>query len=473
MQNGNSPTPLRRSSRVPAAVSVLVTSLEGTHFSEVCQTLVVNAHGCAMLSRVKLDPGIPLHFHTKDGRESKGHVVFCQPFGSDNRNWKLGATLDQPQNFWGLKEIPQDWAVPAAPTKSRTMLQPRPPGSAALPARKFPMEMGQPSEALLDRVARQMETQVAKMIVESMRPLQSDVTELKEKIAQWKEHPSRVEISLASIPPELTQQLQMRLRQDLGPRLLEDSRRQYASLLASAKTEIEQRTTQAQQEFLQKVTQELQVVEQRAQDLSRHMTENALDHLRRGLEDFQQKLVDGGNALKRLSGELLDYLQENLNDECNSRREELEQFRTRVAAESTRLNEHIEYIDLRVRKLDESARSLECGLDQRLGVMSSNTVKETRGQLETLTNGMLEEMATRSVNAFGAQLDEASANMSVVQKEIVASTSESLKIETTRALQSFNQSMDELAKLSVERWRNKLTESLNALAKSVDEQFPV
>jgi len=473
MQNGNSPTPLRRSSRVPAAVSVLVTSLEGTHFSEVCQTLVVNAHGCAMLSRVKLDPGIPLHFHTKDGRESKGHVVFCQPIGPDNRNWKLGATLDQPQNFWGLKEIPQDWAILTTPPKSRTLLQPRPPFSAAaLPARRLPIEVSSPSEALLDRVARQMEVQVAKMIAESMRPLQSDVAELKEKISRREQNPSRFEISLASIPPELAQQLQLRLRQDLGPRLLDDSRRQYASLLTSAKNEIEQRTTQAQEEFLRRVTQELQVVEQRAEDLSRHMTENALEHLRRGLEDFQQKLLDGGNALKHLSEELLDYLQHNMNDECNARREELEQFRARVAAESTRLHEHIEYIDMRIRKLDESARSLESGLDQRLGVMSSNTVKDTRSQLESLMNGVLEEMATRGVNALGAQLDEASTNMNVIQKGIVASASESLKVEMANALQSFNQSMDEMAKLSIERWRCKLTSSLDAIAKSVDEQFP-
>ena len=57
MQNADSPT-LRRSSRVPAAVPILVTSLEGTQFSEVCETLVVNAHGCAILTRVKLDSGV-------------------------------------------------------------------------------------------------------------------------------------------------------------------------------------------------------------------------------------------------------------------------------------------------------------------------------------------------------------------------------------------------------------------------------
>jgi hypothetical protein len=434
----------------------------------------VNAHGCAMLSRVKLDPGIPLHLHTKDGRETKGQVVFCQPVGPDNRNWKLGATLDQPQNFWGLKDYPQDWAIPAATPKPRTLLQPRPtrPASTTLAPRKVTIEASQPSEAVIDRIARQLELQVAKMIGESVRPLQSEITDLKEKLAKREAGPSRFEVSLGSIPPELEQQLQLRLRQDLGPRLLDDSRRQYASLLTAAKTEIEKQTTQAQEEFVQRVTQELQVVEQRAQELSRHITENALEHLRRGLEDFHQKLLDGGHSLKRLSEELLDYLQHNLNDECNVRREELEQFRTRVAAESTRLHEHIEYIDVRIRKLDESAQSLESGLDQRLSAMSSNTVKDVRSQLESVTTDALEEFANRGSEVFAAQLDDAHAKMSTVQKEVAVSTGESLKIEAANALRSFEHSMDELAQLSVERYRSRLAEGLSALVKNLDQQFP-
>ncbi len=113
MHNGEAPTILRRSSRVPTAVQILVTSLEGTHFSEVCETLVVNAHGCAMLTRVKLDTGVPLNFHSKDGRETTAHVVTCQPLGSDHRSWRLGAKLDRPENFWGLRNCPKDWVLPA------------------------------------------------------------------------------------------------------------------------------------------------------------------------------------------------------------------------------------------------------------------------------------------------------------------------------------------------------------------------
>ena len=123
MQNANSPAALRRSSRVPINVPILVTSLEpGTRFSEVCETLVVNAHGCAMRSPVKLDAGVLLHFHSKEGRETTAKVINCQPLTSDRSAWQLAARLDRPENFWGLSSCPPDWAqlpAPAAPTNGK------------------------------------------------------------------------------------------------------------------------------------------------------------------------------------------------------------------------------------------------------------------------------------------------------------------------------------------------------------------
>ncbi len=112
MHNAKSPAALRRSSRVPINLPVLVTSLEpGTRFSEVCETLVVNAHGCAMRSPVKLDAGVLLHFHSKEGRETTAKVIACQPMAADRSAWQLAARLDRPENFWGLTSCPPDWAL--------------------------------------------------------------------------------------------------------------------------------------------------------------------------------------------------------------------------------------------------------------------------------------------------------------------------------------------------------------------------
>src|SRR5579864_7596103 len=126
MYNTNLPT-LRRSSRIPITVPVLVTSLKpGANFSEICETMVVSAHGCAMRSPIKLETGVPLHFHNQEGRETTAQVVYCKPSGTDRQTWTLGASFDRPENFWGLTSCPKDWArfpVPAG-EKSAPRLAP-------------------------------------------------------------------------------------------------------------------------------------------------------------------------------------------------------------------------------------------------------------------------------------------------------------------------------------------------------------
>jgi len=467
MQNGNLPQTLRRSSRVPAAVSILVTSLEGEHFSEVCETLVVNAHGCALLSRVKVDTGIPVHFHSKEGRETKARVVSCQPI--DHRSWRLGARLEQPENFWGLREYPKDWALPAPPP-SRKLVQVVPPPKN-ISMQKAPSPVSPLSEPALDRLARQLQAQVANMIAEAVRPLQAEVTTLKGQLAQRQANPSRFEVSLSNIPPELEQQLEQRLRKDLAPKVLEDGRQQCAQLLTAAKSTIEQKTAEGYENFLRRISEQMQVAERQAKEVSGQISETALEQLHRGLRDFQQRILDGGNSLKHLSEELLEYLQQSANEEYDARRGNLEEFRTQVAAESSRLHEHIEYIDVRIRKLEEAARDLESGLDHRLGQMSSNSVRETRSQLEAVANEMFEEWTTRVVKMLGDKLDEAAEKMKVVQNGIAASVSESLKVEAADAVHGFERSMEDAAQASVERWRSKLAGGLNAVAKSLGEHL--
>jgi hypothetical protein len=470
MHNGNTLPALRRSSRVPTAVQILVTSLDTTHFSEVCETLVVNAHGCAMLTRVKLDTGVPLHFHSKDGRETTAQVVTCQPTSPDHRSWILGARLDRPENFWGLKVCPKDWTLPTATVTPRhpQILKP----TNTLAPNQLPGVLNQPLESAIDS-AKQSEAQVRKMIAESVRPVQAEIRSLREKLAQREANPSRFEVSLSSIPPELEQQLELRLREDLGPRVLDGTRQQSAHLLASAKATIDQQTSEGCEEFMRRAAEELKVVEKRAQDISARITENTQEHLRRGLEEFHQKLLDGGNSLKRLSEDLVEFLQHNLDAEHDARREDLERLRASVASESSRLHEQVEYLDTRIAKLDESARCLESGLDQRLSRMSSDILRDTRSQFESVANEILEELTTRGVKALGDRMEEASGNMQIVQNGIVASVSESLKVQAANALQAFEHSIEELARLSVERCRLRLEGGLSALARSLNEQFPM
>jgi predicted nuclease with TOPRIM domain len=465
MHTASFPAIPRRSSRVQTAVPILVTSLDDTHFSEVCETLVVNVHGCAMLTRVKLATGVPLHFHSKDGRETTAHVVSCQAVGPGNQGWKLGAKLDRPDNFWGLQNCPKDWALPAVSTTS--ILPPTPDVSSGRVFRQVSRSTSSP----LGVVAPHIEVHMKKMVDESIRPLRDEIAALNQQLERREANPSRFEVSLSSIPPELEHQLELRLRRYLGPRLLDEAQQQSAHLLEAAMTAIEQKTTQGYENFLYRSEEELKLIEKRAEDISARISASAREHLSSGLDTFQQRLLDGGNALKRLSEELLAYLQHNLKEEHAARREELEQMLTSVAAESSRLQEQIQYLDSRIAKLNDSVQGVESGLEQRLDQLAGQTVTDTRGQLEASANQILEQITQRSSKELGDGMKAARENLETTQTGIVTYVRESLKGQSAEALQLFERSMQGLATDCVESWRIKLAGGLNAVAKSIGEQF--
>lgn len=385
-------------------------------------------------------------------------MVSCQPAGA--QSWRLGTRLDRPENFWGLREFPKDWANSGLATAL---------SASAAGRAELPEDREQRREVLFDRVTRELDLQVKKALAESVLPLQQELAALKDKLAR--RETSRFEVSLSGIPPELESQLELRLKKDLGPRVLDEARQQAAQLLAAAGATIHQKTNEGYEDFVRRAGEELKIIEKRAREASAHISENTEEHLRRGLQTYQQQLVEGGNSLKHLSEELLEYLKHNLDEEHNARRGDLEQLRSAFESESTRLHEQIQSLHDRIARLDESAQTLESGLDQRLSQMASNTVKDARNQLESVANNIHDELATKSVKVLARQLDDASGNMKAVQKGIVESASESLKMRASDALQAFERSTQELAQLSVARCQAKLTRALNALMKSVSEEF--
>jgi hypothetical protein len=467
MHNTNVPT-LRRSSRVPITVPVLVTSLQpGAQFSEVCETLVVNAHGCAMRSPIKLDAGVPLQFHNQEGRETTAQVVYCKPVGLDQPGWTLAARFDQPGNFWGLKSCPQDWTPLPAPVEKNLASTLPPNNKQAMPRDQAAASV----KIALDRIRMQFSDEHLKVVLaELVRPIEAQVTELKEKLAQGARR-SQFEVSLSQIPPELEQQLELRLRKDLGPRVLKEAREQSEQVLEAAKAAIDQKTTKTHDEFRQRASRELQAVEQRTQALSADIAQNLREHLNRGLGELHQELVDAGNRLKRLSEDLLRVMEHSLGEEHDARRLQLEQVQAAVASESARLQEQIADLDRRMAKLDESACQLESGLDKRLSQMSSDTVRTARSQMEGALEVALNELSSRNAQELGNQLGEASANLKIIQKEIEASISESLHSQVAETLQSFEHSMEDLAQQSVERWRLAFAGGLNSMVSILGEQF--
>ncbi len=209
---------IRRSSRVPVKVPIRVTSMEpNAQFSEICETLVVNAHGCALRFPLKLDAGSALRLDSRGGRQATAYVVFCQPMGSDGQGFRLGARLDRPENFWGLESYPDDWRVLEMPTPA---LQPplQPPPEKTLVVHK-PQVPSPASRAVLDKIEEQLsEDRLRGILARLVQPLQAEVTEIREKLA-GNARRNRFEVSLGHIPPELEEKLWERLRSDVGTRV--------------------------------------------------------------------------------------------------------------------------------------------------------------------------------------------------------------------------------------------------------------
>jgi hypothetical protein len=437
---------LRRSSRLPITVPILVTSLEpDSGFSEVCETLVVSAHGCAMRSSTKLDAGVPVQFQSKDGRWTMAHIVDCQPLDSDQEGWKLAAKLDQPDNFWGLETWPDDWSQVS---------------KVAARAEQLPRGKRMPEYARFRAV-----------VAEFVEPLQAEIKELREKLAHASERRSQFDISLSHIPPEVEEKLLLRLREDLGAQVLRQTRQQSEQVLETAKEAIGKKITEAHNEFRLEVGHDLQAVEQRAQGLSSEITDAVQKHLVSGAERFQQQVLAAGIRLERRGEEFLRGLQQRLSEEHDICRQEMQKVQAAVASESSRLQAQNADLATRMAKLDESARQLESDLENRLVQMSSDIISGARTQLERALDVVLKELGTRNSEELGRQLDDACGQLKNVQKGIEGSISQLLKTQVAGTLLSFGQTMEELAQDSVGRWRHALAKDLSSLANTLGGQF--
>jgi hypothetical protein len=104
---------IRRSSRLPLEVPVLLTSLDPqSPFSERCNTTLVNAHGCGLIAPRALSRGIQVRLEIVSARRhTTAKVAEVVPLGGDPETWLVGLELDVPGNFWGIEYAPSDWKI--------------------------------------------------------------------------------------------------------------------------------------------------------------------------------------------------------------------------------------------------------------------------------------------------------------------------------------------------------------------------
>lgn len=460
---------LRRSSRVPVHLPIRVTSMEpSSQFSEVCETLVVSAHGCAFRFPMKLETGSALRLHSRDGREAVAYVVACQPMESDD-GWRLGARLDRPDNFWGLEEYPQDWLMAH---RASTIMQPSPrrqlTGNAVVLHR--PQARSASSQAILDKIEQQLsEDRLRGILMKLVQPLQAEMNDLREKLARDARR-NRFEVSLGQIPPELEQKLWERLRQELGTRVLQQTREQSAEVLGSAKITIEQRITEAQAEFRHRLSGELHAVEQRAQALSQELAGTARQQVRAGTEKLQRQALDAGAQLNAQSAELAASLERRLVDTHDAHRREIEQIQADVEAKTSQLQAGVQDLGGRIATLNESVRRLESDLDAHLERIATEIISDASGQLENAVATALKDLQIRGSNEVQNQLDSLCGQLRTIQNRIENSFSGSLRSQGEDAVRTFAEDIEEQAQQSVEKWRLSLAKDLSTVAKTLGEQ---
>ena len=461
---------VRQSSRVPMRVPIRVTSMEpSAKFSEICETLVVSAHGCALRFPLKLDTGSALRLHNRGGRQATAYVVFCQPMGSDGQGFRLGARLDRPDNFWGLESCPDDWrAVEMPAPAAQHALQELTAGSTLMHKPRTPP---QATQAVFDKLEEYLsEDRLRGILAQLIRPLQSEVTELRAKLAVNARR-NRFEVSLGSIPPELEGKLWERLRQDVGTRVLQQTREQSAELLGSAKTALDQKINAALSEFRHRLSGELHTVEQRAQGLSKELTTTAQQHVLAGIETLQQQALEAGSHLNAQGEKLLGSLLKQLADSHDVHRREIEQVQADSAAKAVQLQSEVSDLGRRIAALNESVRHLESDLDAHLASVAGEVVSGAEAQLQSGVALALKDLQTRGLNEVEARLSEMCSHTRTIQNRIEDSFSASLQTQAEVSVQSIAQQFDELAQHSVEKWRLALARDLGAVANNLGQHL--
>jgi hypothetical protein len=437
-----------------------------TQFSEVCETLVVNAHGCALRLPLKLNTGSALRLHGRGGQEATAYVVFCQP---DGQGFRLGAQLDRPENFWGLESCPDDWRVLEMPAPAAQQLPKKLAAKSAVLHQ--PQTPSRIPRDVLDTVKEQLsEDRLRGILAKFVQPLQTEVTELRERLAANAKR-NRFEVSLGYIPPELEEKLWERLRHELGTRVLEQTRQQSAEMLGSAKTAMEEKIGAALTEFRHRLAGELHAVEQRAQLLSKELTTTTQQHVRVGIEKLQRQAMETGANLDAQGEKLLCSLQEQLAESHEVHRRKIEQAQADAAAKAFQLQSEVSDLGRRMAALNESVRRLESDLDAHLERIAAEIISGAEAQIESAGALTLKNLQARGSNEIETRLSEMCGHLRTIQNRIEDSFSASVTARGDDVVLSTAQEFEELAQQSTEKWRLALAKDLNSVANALGQQL--
>jgi hypothetical protein len=145
---------IRRSTRLPLEVPVLVTSLDpAVSFSEQCNTTLVNAHGCGLIAQREITRGIRVRLEIVSAkRHTTASVTEVVPLGGAPETWLVGLELEVPGNFWGIEYAPSDWKTDEAPSPAALGSESQEP-AAKPPSRRWRLTDISPGACYLETVS--------------------------------------------------------------------------------------------------------------------------------------------------------------------------------------------------------------------------------------------------------------------------------------------------------------------------------
>ena len=86
-------------------------------------------------------------------------------------------------------------------------------------------------------------------------------------------------------------------------------------------------------------------------------------------------------------------------------------------------------------------------------------------------DALLKVLESRGTQELGSQVNEARARLDIIQSEIETEVSASLQSQVAQTLASFERSLDDLARQSLDQWRGTMSRSLNSVLRGLSEQL--
>jgi predicted RNA binding protein with dsRBD fold (UPF0201 family) len=437
-----SQTTTLRSTRVRARIPTLITSLDSAiPFSLLCETLMVNAHGCAAKVPQPLEIGMPVRLRVspppankageqapRASREATARIVLCQPIGGNQPSWVAGIEMDNPGNIWGLTPAPEDWkrfdagatAIKASAPAGRPAIELKlPVWPLASPAAKSAPPARASDDELKKQLAAQQET-IAGLENRLARSLASVPGVVREQLAAaQQETVAQVRKQLGamlaqSVQEQLPAQTEAmaRLQERLAtleslPSAVREQLGETRAALASVTGTVHKQLADAQQQTLAQAREELFAM--LAESVQEQFTSqaNAIARLRQRLAAFesvpdevrkqlaeaqQQTLAQARGELDAALAEHVPPLQQEL-AVCRKQAEDGAQVRAAVAEQFDQLPFQIQqHAQAAFRVLQDQART---ELERIIAEARSQDAQETarRQALETSTQALQKELA--------------------------------------------------------------------------------